>query len=195
MSEPAEDTVTDDGAPTEGQTTPEANSPESEARLQGWKPKDEFDGPDTKWVDAETFLERGKEMAPVLKRELDKAQGKIAKLEETVKRLDTYSSKAEQRAYQRAKADLEAQLESSAEAGDVEGVKAAAKGITDLEKDAARDNKSGTSPDFEEAFGAWHKDNPWFVTKDGSGGGRCHDRRCGDALRQAVRLRCPSPTS
>jgi hypothetical protein len=153
----------------EGQTnTEQPNDAADKAQLQGWTDKDAWEAagkdPD-KWVDAETFLKRGESMAPVLKRELDKANRQISKLEETVKRLDAYSSKAEQRAYQRAKADFEAQLEAAAEAGDVEGVKAATRGMIDLEKEAQPDPKGGPTEDFQEAFADWHKENPWFRTE------------------------------
>lgn len=168
MADPVEDEVLEapeTGAETASEAAPEAKTAEEEAKLQGWKPKDEFDGPDGKWVDAATFLERGKNWAPRLSVELDKAHKQIEKLEETVKRLDAYSSKAEQRAYERAKAEFEAQLESAAEAGDVEGVKAAAKGIADLEKEA-KPAKDGPNADFKEAFADWEKDNSWFNTDD-----------------------------
>jgi len=33
----------------------------AEAKRQGWVPEDEFNGPEGKWVDAETFVKKGKE--------------------------------------------------------------------------------------------------------------------------------------
>jgi hypothetical protein len=39
---------------------------ETEARALGWSPKEEWRGDEKRWVDAETFIERGKEILPVV---------------------------------------------------------------------------------------------------------------------------------
>ena len=49
-------------APVETNTpesTPQVDSYEDEARNQGWKPKDEYEGDPTKWRPAKDFVERG----------------------------------------------------------------------------------------------------------------------------------------
>ena len=40
---------------------------EQDARLFGWVPKEEFRGSEETWVDAETFVKRGKEINPILR--------------------------------------------------------------------------------------------------------------------------------
>lgn len=39
---------------------------ESQARQMGWKPQEEFKGDPDKWVDAETYVERGEHVLPLL---------------------------------------------------------------------------------------------------------------------------------
>lgn len=41
-------------------------NPEIEARRLGWKPEAEFRGDKTLWIDADTFLERGRHVMPIL---------------------------------------------------------------------------------------------------------------------------------
>jgi DNA repair exonuclease SbcCD ATPase subunit len=64
----SEDTV------VEPSNAPEADVPEyeSEARAQGWVAKEEFRGSENDWVDAETFVRRGKEIMPILRKNNEK---------------------------------------------------------------------------------------------------------------------------
>jgi hypothetical protein len=55
---------------------------EAEARKQGWKPKEEFDGPSDKWRPAKEFVDRGNEDPRILRSRVDK----LDKLYEGVKR-------------------------------------------------------------------------------------------------------------
>lgn len=66
MSE--EQQVAQEAAPAE----PQSPDFESEAKAQGWVPKEEFRGSDTDWVDAETFVRRGKEIMPILRKNNEK---------------------------------------------------------------------------------------------------------------------------
>ena len=45
----------------------EVNVVEKDARVFGWVSKEEFRGSETDWVDAETFVKRGKEINPILR--------------------------------------------------------------------------------------------------------------------------------
>lgn len=55
-------------APEGGQEEGQQERPEIEARARemGWQPKDQFKGPEERWVDAETFIQRGEEIMPIL---------------------------------------------------------------------------------------------------------------------------------
>ena len=41
---------------------------EQEARTLGWVPAEEFKGDPNRWVDAETFVERGHTVMPILRK-------------------------------------------------------------------------------------------------------------------------------
>lgn len=131
---------------------------EAKAREMGWRPKEEFKGDETRWVDAKTFVERAEESLPLAKATIRQLEKKIAGMERTFAEFKVHHSKTEQRAYQKAMADLEAQLEAHTEAGDVEGVKATAREITDLTKEMAAPQENGEPPEFTE----WKEDNAWF---------------------------------
>ena len=47
---------------------PEHKEVESDARAQGWVSKDEYRGRDGDWVDAETFVQRGREILPIVRK-------------------------------------------------------------------------------------------------------------------------------
>ena len=63
---------------------------EQEAREQGWKPKDEWTGPDDKWTDAETFVDKGDKIAGILKSRLDRQDQQIQKLQTDNKEYGEY---------------------------------------------------------------------------------------------------------
>lgn len=62
---------------------------ESEAGLQGWVPKDQYKGDESKWVSAEEYVERGKHIMPILQNNNKRFVEKISELENTVATLKT----------------------------------------------------------------------------------------------------------
>lgn len=170
--------MTDEAAAEEAVVeTPEAEAaPDAEAKAirLGWRPKDEFKGDPDKWVDAAEFVRRGEEEPALakanyakLEKALERATTKIASLETTHQKLVEHLSTSEKRAYDRAKREIEARLDQAAEAGDVEGVRAATREITDLTKEAAAEPKKDAqaAPEDPPELAEWKEDNPWF-TKD-----------------------------
>jgi hypothetical protein len=63
---------------------------EAEATEQGWKPKEEFQGPEDKWTDAQTFVEKGDKIAGILKSRLDRTEAEIQKLKADNKAFGEY---------------------------------------------------------------------------------------------------------
>ena len=155
-------------APQEPAQADPAPSAEDRALTMGWTPREQFKGDPAKWVDAETFVRRGEEFLPFVKannkrleRELEKANGEIAKLGKAVERSIDHISKAEQRAYERARKDLEAELEQAVLNNDADGIRAVAKDIVELEREVAKPAKT-EEPDLSEFKAA----NPWFETDE-----------------------------
>lgn len=154
------------GAPQEPADAASALSVEDRALSMGWTPKEQFRGAAEKWVDAETFVKRGEEYLPFVKannrrleREVEKANDRMAKLEQALSRSVEHMSRAEQRGYERARRDLETQLEQAADQGDREGVKAITKEIVDLEKQASG---PAPKPTDDTALMEFKAANPWF---------------------------------
>src|SRR2546425_12464119 len=105
--------VSDDGTSSNQQVSQEILD---EARTDGWKPKEQFHGPEDQWVDAETFVKRGREINPILRKNNERLQREIADLRQkldgtttSLQRVQEYHAKLETRAYERALKDLKAQ--------------------------------------------------------------------------------------
>lgn len=62
---------------------------ESEARAQGWVPKSEFRGPEDKWVDAATFLDKAQNILPIVKASNRKLQDQVGNMTGQIRELQT----------------------------------------------------------------------------------------------------------
>jgi DNA repair exonuclease SbcCD ATPase subunit len=96
------------------QEAPEAPQFESEARAQGWVAKEEFRGSEDDWVDAETFVRRGKEIMPILRKnneKLLKELGEAKKAAEEAREAAKEFREFQKQQFERKTKDLESQLE------------------------------------------------------------------------------------
>lgn len=105
-----------------------------EARNLGWTPKEEFNGREEDWLDADAFVERGRQIVPLLRannkrlqRELLTSQQKIGNLEKLVKdtqasveALEKHYTAANKRAVENAKRQLVEQIKEARENGDTD---------------------------------------------------------------------------
>lgn len=166
------------------QEAPDVQSPgadrdyDAEARAAGWKPKEDFNGPEDKWVDAETFVKRGEEWAPYVRANTKKLEEALKATREELKatkktmaEFREYSTKAEQRAYDRALKELQDRQDRAVEEGDAAAVRAVTQEIADLAvevRDASSKAQpaSNMTPDYEEAVEAFKEANPWFETDE-----------------------------
>lgn len=94
-------------------TPPPAEDFDSEARAQGWVAKEEFRGNENDWVDAETFVKRGREILPIVRKnnekllkELKEAKAIAEEARATAKEFQKFQKEQ----YERKAKDLEAQL-------------------------------------------------------------------------------------
>lgn len=70
---------------------------EREARRIGWKPKEQFKGNPSGWVDATEYIRRGKEYIPIIQHTNRELQGKVSTLEQALQeqqRLNRANAKA-----------------------------------------------------------------------------------------------------
>ncbi len=153
---------------------------ERKARELGWHPKDEYLGPPSKWVDAETFIKRGQEILPVLrdnnKRLLDRSEkqaGEIADLKKTLteqtsalKELRDMARTANQRGYDRALADLKRDQREAVASGDTDRFEKVTEQIEETQKAratvAAPESKAPEPPATPPAVTEFMAQNPWF---------------------------------
>lgn len=159
------------------------------ARRMGWRPKDEYSGAPSRWVDFREFVERGDNELPILRerfRKLDeRLAGTDAKLAEADKRvkesaevlieLRDMSRIAEQRGYERATHELrQRELRAVAEADTAEFERIA------RERDALIQSRPPVAPaaparteappaptnmpPINPVIETWVQANPWFRT-------------------------------
>jgi len=137
---------------------------EQEAREQGWKPLSEFKGPEDKWTDPRTFVEKGEKISGILKSRLDRQEREIADLRNANKEFGEYQKRLRERDRQKAEqriAELEAARAQAVTNGD--GTE-----FTRLDREIRQEqvnmesppaNGTGYSPDVE---ARWIQENPWY---------------------------------
>src|SRR5574337_144185 len=131
---------------------------EKEARSLGWVSQDEFKGNTDRFISADEFLRRGKEVLPLLK-------ATNRKLEEQVQRLQNALSYKSQEFDSLTQSVQE--LKEAREEGDVE-----LEGQIEDRLDALKEQKvpvqnptqpsSIPKPPLTQEYLDWHKENPWF---------------------------------
>lgn len=135
---------------------------EAEAREHGWRPKDEFPGDPTKWVDAEAFMKRADEVMPLLKAQNTRLKRDFDALRKDLRRATAHFEGAEKRAFEKAKSELEERIEAAIETGDLEAGKAALKEIGELKPTGDQAQPKYTEKEAYEALDQFREDNPWF---------------------------------
>lgn len=151
--------------------TDDANDAEARAFRQGWRPKEEYRGDPSKWVDAEEFLRRGEEQMPLLRqnnreleRKVSRAEQRLLEQNEVLQDMHKRLATADRRAYDRAKAELEAARESAVAAGDTEGFRRVSASIEELgpRPTEAPAPKQPAQPAGDPVVLDWLEENQWF---------------------------------
>lgn len=107
---------------------------EVQARALGWRPETEFKGKQGDFVDAETFVKRGKEVMPLLKannqrleRELNETKAKLNETQQAVKdsqtainELKKFNTEMTRQTAEAARNDLLAKLKQAKKDGDID---------------------------------------------------------------------------
>lgn len=131
---------------------------EAEARVQGWRPQDEFTGDPEKWIEAEAFIKSGERSGGFLKKSNDALARKVAILERTVKKL----TREGRDAYANAIADLKTQQKEAVESGDVAAFERLDGKLDKLREEVSDTPAGDKSDEAKSAFRAWRRENPWF---------------------------------
>lgn len=174
------------------ENTPTVETPpvETEARGLGWVPEEEFRGDKAKWVDAETFVKRGKEQLPLLLAENRRLKGKVDSLTGKVGQLETLFEGSQEALVElkrfheetfdaRIKAEKERLKDKIIKAREDDDVRAELDAKEELDnlseevrtvtKEAKKPEPAKKPPPPQQAedtpeFAAWRSVNPWFLT-------------------------------
>lgn len=155
---------------------------EREARNMGWVPEEEFRGNKDHWVDAEQFVERGRQVLPILvqnnkrlQRELLTRDQKIGNLESSLENQQALLESLEDRygritkqAVADAKVRLKAELKQAREDDDLDAELDIQEQMRNLDKvettppvkkkDPPKQQTAALSQEFQE----WQAENSWF---------------------------------
>jgi hypothetical protein len=146
---------------------------EARAFRMGWRPKDQYRGPDDKWISADQYIEVATESMPVLRKTLktmedkyDKTERRLAEMADAFNVYREFATKAEVRSYEKARSELVAERDAAIAQADVSAVKAVDARIAEHETtkptepkrvDPGADDRP-LGPDIKE----WIEANPWF---------------------------------
>lgn len=182
---------------------------EQAAREMGWRPKEEFRGDTSKWVDAETFVSRGENFIPILRADREKLRGEVAETkaaltetqralkasQEAIEALQQYHAEDTARQVEKAKKDLVKQLKQARDEGDVEAEVEIQDELTKIRTAQAAAPAPAPKPAAAPAAPAapavdpdqavWLEANTWFKTSP---------RLRGLAMGVAEELRAKQPT-
>lgn len=161
-------------------TTPADNAPpernfEQEARAAGWVPEAEFKGEKKPavFVDAETFVKRGEELIPFirkenkeLKAELAKKEADFAKRLERIEKVNKTTFEAQQRQHEADLARVRSEQRAAVAAGDTDEFDRLEKVKDGLQKSAPKleeaDKPLTPEQEFEAKKKAFIDENSWF---------------------------------
>jgi|HubBroStandDraft_4_1064222.scaffolds.fasta_scaffold112712_2 hypothetical protein len=180
----AQTAETDDAAP------PPAVDAEVErvARINGWRPKEEFKGDEKDWMPAARFLARGEQEPEILQRRNKILVSRFERLEhahqhatqaletkldgalETINHLTMMTRSAEQRAYERARRELKAEQAAAVTSGDTATFQRVDQQLEELEKTKpaepppVRTTPTPAAPLPDPAVQRFFAENPWYDT-------------------------------
>ena len=141
---------------------------ETEARANGWVPKEEFRGDESRWKSAEDFNAAGKNIAAVqsernrkLVADMESMKKSMADMQKGQFELIREARNEVKSKYERKLEKLEAEQERAVEDGDMEKLKAAKEKIKKLDppKEVLTQN---TAPTPDPEMVSWMTENTWY---------------------------------
>jgi hypothetical protein len=171
------DVVTSDSVTDSPESAQTSNSPDYDALAgeMGWTPKEKFRGDPAKWVDAETFYEKGQHVLPIVKSKLKEETAARLKLEAELKqtRQDTIALKQHmEKASAREKAELASEIArlkqeriTAIQEGDgvrVDQVETRIEELKAAQKEEVKPVQQQVRQEVHPAYAEWVKDNKWY---------------------------------
>jgi len=162
---------------------------EQEAKNMGWAPREEWRGDPEQWVDAETFVERGNTVMPILKANNRRLESRLAQseahnrqLHDTIKSLQDSVGAMEEvfrdetkRKVEETRKSLLKGLKDAKETGDIDTEVDITDKLSQLReaeleskqaKPAAPQGQPQGQPQLDPEFLEWHQRNPWYGVDD-----------------------------
>lgn len=135
---------------------------EQEARQEGWRPQEDWKGDPEKWVNAETFVERGEKISGILKQKVDRLAGEIQHLKQSNQKFGEYHKKTIENERKEAKTEiqrLETLLSKAVDDGDGQTFTQVNRKI-----DSLKTNMPEDVPEFsiDPLEAQWLGSNPWY---------------------------------
>jgi len=154
-----EQTQTEVTEQTNLESTPQVDTYEDEARAQGWRPKEEYEGDPAKWRDAKSFVERGE-----LFGKIDSMGKELKETRKALKLLQEHHTKVKETEYKRAVDELKALQKRHLEEGNSDGYLETTELLTDLKAEQkARDVVAQVTPaQPDQRFVSWVNENQWY---------------------------------
>ena len=157
--------VVDQVEETQVSTAPEVDEDTlKEAKRQGWVPQEDYTGPEDKWVDAETFVKKGREINAILRKDNEFLKREVSEMKETMQEFKKFHAETEKRAYDRAMADLREQKKEAISNGDGDRVLEIDDAIDELKQARVEEKKEAAKPSNQPdpVFTGWNEENSWF---------------------------------
>lgn len=141
------------------ESTPQVDPIEVEAREQGWKPKEEYEGDPAKWRPAKEFVERGE-----LFGKIDHMGKELKETRKALKMLQDHHTKVRETEYNRALTELKALQKKHLEEGNSDGYLETTELLTDLKAEQkAREVVQQNAPNQPDPrFINWVSANKWY---------------------------------
>jgi hypothetical protein len=143
----------EEGAALTGDEAPAMSEVEQIAFEKGWRPKEQFDGPEGNWKPATDFLRRIPNTRE-MKREIKDLRGQIDRLIST-------SAKQTARALDEQAREINERFQQAVDNKDSAGAAKAAKEMQDLHSEARAEQGNGGNAEADFA-----RENPWYNTDD-----------------------------
>lgn len=133
---------------------------EDQAREQGWKPKEEFEGDPEKWRPAKEFVERGE-----LFNKIDSMGKELKETRKALKMLQEHHTKVKETEYKRAVEELRNLQKKHLEGGNTDEYLKTTELLTDLKAEQkAREVQQQTQVNQPDPrFVQWTQENKWYV--------------------------------
>ena len=167
-----------------GQSAPEGGeldaALETEAREMGWVPKEEWNGDPERWRPADEFVQRGKEILPIvqsrMQRVIDQQKTALEKQEkdfsDRIEKLNKANAVALKKQREQIEAYFDTRKKQAVELGDIEAYEKVSKdekdALAEFDKETKEKQKPERSPGPELSpeqraiRDGWFAENPWF---------------------------------